>query len=65
MKLKPCPFCGKQPIIGPDDPKTEGSAWAYVSCQNNRCSAMPEVQSYSNGPGPSRRNAARKWNTRK
>jgi hypothetical protein len=62
--LKPCPFCGKQPSILPDDPDTEGDAWTKVACLNGRCAANPEVISYSDIRTNHRRGAFRKWNKR-
>ena len=37
MKPKPCPFCGVQPMVGPKDPKREGTAWGFVQCENPKC----------------------------
>lgn len=37
MNPLPCPFCGKEPILRPDNPKIHGNAWGAVSCANARC----------------------------
>jgi restriction alleviation protein Lar len=65
LKLKPCPFCGKQPEVFPEDPKTEGDAWTKIACVNERCGVFPEVTSYDDIKAYHRRNAARRWNTRR
>lgn len=65
-----CPFCGKQPEVGPADPKADGDAWAYVSCVNTKCPTGLSgegvtVRHYGNGPPAKMRAAAiKKWNTR-
>ena len=35
--LLPCPFCGREPKIGPDDPSRRGSEWATVFCPDEEC----------------------------
>lgn len=41
--VKPCPFCGHEPEVGPAD-DSRGSCWGYVKCVNERCPAQPEVE---------------------
>lgn len=66
MKLKPCPFCGKQPKIFPEDYETEGDAWTEITCVNQRCGANPTTnRAYSDNPDTHQRTAARRWNTRR
>ncbi len=43
IEIKPCPFCGEIPFVGPTNPKIEGDAWGYVECRNPVC-VISEVQ---------------------
>lgn len=65
--IKPCPFCGYDPEIGPKDPKI-----AFVRCFNEKCPTFHrsedhgvQVTYYGNGP-PHRMRivAVRMWNRR-
>lgn len=65
----PCPFCGKQPIVLPADPKTEGNAWGRIECQNPICPAQPKVAdgvhvSDERGSDKYKAAAIRRWNRR-
>lgn len=53
-ELKPCPFCGKKPVLADDDP-----ANTYIYCDNAKCQMCPDTL-YA-----SRRKVIRLWNTRK
>ena len=69
MNLKACPFCGCVPEVGPENPKKEGDAWAYVICTNTDCHAQPGVgdgQDVSDDRGPDayKESAIKRWNTR-
>lgn len=44
LLIKPCPFCGAEPEIGPKDPEKEGNAFGIVRCVNRKCPAMPRVR---------------------
>ena len=37
IAIKPCPFCGGQPEIGPLNPEVEGDGWAAIYCPNPEC----------------------------
>lgn len=68
-ELKPCPWCGKQPVVRPRNPKIQGDAWGEVICVNKRCAAQPYVgdgalQSHNRGSEAYKRSAIRRWNTR-
>lgn len=70
IKPLPCPFCGKEPITGPENPKEEGNAWGYVECSNARCPAQPRVedgalQSDERGSRAYIRLATKRWNRRR
>lgn len=43
MKPLPCPFCGEEPALHPNNPKREGNAWGRVQCENEECPAQPHV----------------------
>lgn len=43
IKLEPCPFCRKTPVVGPKDWRTEGNCVGYVHCVNPKCPAQPRV----------------------
>ena len=57
-ELKPCPFCGKDPII--DYAVHDYNLWA-VRCRN--CNAMIEVDEW-NGTPNTMESAIEKWNRR-
>jgi len=59
-KLLPCPFCGGEPWVQPEDPSVEGDAWAGISCVN--CVVMPSVKVFADGTHLAEARAA--WNTR-
>jgi len=68
-KPLPCPFCGKAPEVGPVCPETEGNAWGYVECVNQRCPAKPRVRdgakrSDERGSVAYKALAIRRWNRR-
>ena len=42
--IKPCPFCGEQPMVSPANPEEHGTAWGSVSCENKECPARPIVR---------------------
>ena len=44
QKPLPCPFCGKMPFVGPENPQEEGNAWGVVCCKNEKCPAQPRVE---------------------
>ena len=55
MKLKPCPFCGRNDSISIDKYKSGGEWWHFVECKE--CMA--------NGPvGKTEQDAADAWNER-
>lgn len=65
----PCPFCGKKPKLGPQDPEREGNAWGEVYCGNSRCSVQPSVRdgqtrADERGTGAYIDCAIRRWNKR-
>jgi len=69
MKPKPCPFCGKEPIVKPFDPEIEGTAWGAVECIYGRCPANPMVFDGAKiaddrGPNKYKQAAIRRWNRR-
>ncbi len=37
IKPRPCPFCGKEPVLRPTNPDKEGDAWGAVTCVNAYC----------------------------
>ena len=43
MKIKPCPFCGRDPNLFPKFPEVEGDTWGEVRCMNPKCPAQPKV----------------------
>lgn len=55
MKLKPCPFCGKDPV---SKSLCSGAEW-IVKCTNPKCSFS--VKTY---PRETEQNAIKLWNTR-
>jgi hypothetical protein len=68
-KPLPCPFCGKEPQVGPARPEIEGNAWGYVECINERCPAQPRVRDGANcsderGSAAYKALAVRRWNRR-
>jgi hypothetical protein len=70
MKILGCPFCGKQPIVEPENPERDGNAWAAVECVNERCVAKPRVLDGAlicdeRGAAAYKRLAIRRWNRRK
>jgi hypothetical protein len=44
VKPLPCPFCGSEPELFPEDPEREGDAWGEVACVNEDCPAQPRVK---------------------
>ena len=46
LHIKPCPFCGENPMVGPADPEIEGDGWGEVKCVNTDCEASPSVEVY-------------------
>lgn len=55
-KLKPCPFCGVDPIIEPWH--GGGTTKRRVGCENDYCWVMPSVT------GPNSTAVAKRWNER-
>jgi hypothetical protein len=47
-KITRCPFCGYIPRLDPVDWKTEGDAWAAVSCDNDDCPVKPSLRNWAN-----------------
>ena len=37
IKPLPCPFCGAEPDVLPEDPESEGDCWGEVVCSNDDC----------------------------
>lgn len=69
LKPKPCPFCGGNPSLSPQNPDVEGDAWGEVSCENDKCYANPRVDdgqdcADSRGSGAYIDCAIRRWNKR-
>lgn len=63
--LKPCPFCGGDPITGPANPEEEGNGWAFIECNNSKCPAHPRVEAYGDrGAKACLSKAMKKWNKR-
>jgi hypothetical protein len=65
----PCPFCGEMPKLEPQDPDSDGDAWARVYCDNKKCPAQPSVEdgqmvSDERGTGAYMDCAIRRWNKR-
>lgn len=50
---KPCPFCGKGPLLVP----WHGAPW-MLSCENDECDVAPSVT------GKTERGAITRWNKR-
>ena len=42
-QLKPCPFCGSQPIVETPDLSNEGGGWTRIFCVNMRCSTTVDL----------------------
>lgn len=66
---KPCPFCGAEPAIRPEDPETDGAAWGEVRCMNQDCAAKPSVRdgvttSDDRGSAAYKEAAIERWNRR-
>lgn len=69
MKPLPCPFCGKDPIVEPDDPEKNGDAWGRVSCINSKCPVRPQVDDRigvadERGSIKYKKAAIKRWNKR-
>lgn len=45
--LLPCPFCGENPVVEPENPKEEGDAWTNIRCSNMKCAARPNVRHHA------------------
>lgn len=56
-KLKPCPFCGEEPLGGIGI--SFGREMHYVACENDRCEINPSTDYYV-----VKANATRAWNHR-
>lgn len=54
-EVKPCPFCGEDPIIYRSDINDK---WG-VACDNKKCFIQPYTKTYTH-----KRIAINKWNTR-
>lgn len=70
LMIKPCPFCGELPEVGPKDPEEEGNAWGYVQCVNPKCPARPRVRDGEDmaddrGSDVYKKIAIERWNRRK
>ena len=62
-----CPFCGRDPEVGPEDPSVGGNGWGYVACRNSECAAQPSVEDRDALPDeslPHKQAAIEKWNRR-
>jgi hypothetical protein len=55
-KLKPCPFCGVDPVMEPYH--GGGKLKRIIECVNDYCMVQPSVT------GPNSLTAARRWNER-
>ena len=69
LEVKPCPFCGHAPFVGPENPEIEGNAFAYVECHNQQCPARPTVTDGAltcddRGSAAYKRRAIARWNRR-
>ena len=67
--LKPCPFCGSQPRVGPTDPHVSGDALGFVECCNAECPVLPycgdgEDVVDDRGSDEYKAAAIRRWNRR-
>ena len=65
--LLPCPFCGKEPKVAPQNPKLEGSAWAVIRCPDGNCpgSSGAKIMDMDDvGGGFALSEASRRWNQR-
>jgi hypothetical protein len=65
----PCPFCGKKPKLGPQDPGRDGDAWGEVYCSYSRCGVNPRAKdgqmiNDERGTGAYIDCAIRRWNKR-
>lgn len=58
-KLKPCPFCGEEPIKKHYFDNFLETNMYYVTCRNKKC-----FQPYTDG-WRNKASATRQWNTRK
>lgn len=68
LKLLPCPFCGKTPIVVPINPEIEGNAWGEVKCVNKHCFAQPTVRDgckVTDDAIDYKKAAIKRWNRRK
>ena len=69
IKIKPCPFCGNDPVLLPTNPKEEGDNWGAVQCVCGYCPARPRVSdgvavSDDRGTKAYQQEAIRRWNVR-
>jgi Lar family restriction alleviation protein len=63
MKLKPCPFCGENPVMYPLTPEAT-KRWAEIWCINVNCPTKPHLTKYGNTLEESKEMASEAWNKR-
>jgi hypothetical protein len=62
--LKPCPFCGSEPVYSPTNPEDQGDAWSQLTCTNADCAAQPVIRVYDDDSDFHVREVGRLWNRR-
>jgi Lar family restriction alleviation protein len=59
-ELKPCPFCGEQPVVDWRMGKEKYIPLFQIRCENNDCTTQPETWYFK-----SEAEAIQAWNRRK
>jgi hypothetical protein len=65
--IKPCPWCGEPPFVGPADPECEGDGHGYVVCQSMDCPVRPRCDDglfVAKSSDACKRAAIKRWNER-
>ena len=62
-KLKPCPFCGKQPERQHCKSDATGTDYWWIECTNDKCLVQPETSAYTSAYSTKGADA-RAWNRR-
>ena len=44
IETLPCPFCGAQPVVFPEDWQEEGDGYGEVQCINPKCKIKPQAE---------------------